>query len=221
MELSRSQRLKERRKAKKRKWLNRLIAWLVIPLLLVSGTVLFKEEILTGIGAFLVVERPLQKADVIVVFGGAEKLERLSHAVQLYRQGYAEKIFLSGGIGKYPKPISWAFRMKEQAVKWGIPPERIILDEKAESTYDNARNTVQLFKEQGFRSGILVTSPYHMRRSLWTLEHLTNEQGSAYQWIPSPTTNSPFHADNWWKNAKMRDLVLEEYAKMIGYWVLY
>lgn len=48
----------------------------------------------------------------------------------------------------------------------GVRPEHIILDEKSLNTTENAKNTAAIMAERGFKSPILVTSAFHMERSL-------------------------------------------------------
>ena len=45
----------------------------------------------------------------------------------------------------------------------GIDPARILLDEKAKSTQENAENTFRILREQGIRTITVVTSSYHQR----------------------------------------------------------
>ncbi|GAW93497.1 YdcF family protein, partial [Calderihabitans maritimus] len=111
---------------------------------------------LKNAGNYLVVSDPLEPAEVIVVLGG--ELERVDWAVTLYREGYAPYIILSGA----------ARRMGYRAVSRGVPWEALILEDEARSTYENAVFCRRIILEQGFRSAIVVSSPYHMRRSKFT-----------------------------------------------------
>jgi len=200
----------------------RRIFWLWI-FLLFSNLCLYvtSPEVLTAVGAHLVVEDPLKKADAIVVYGGGVGVERLKHAVDLYKKGYSDKILLSGGVGSGTNPRSWAVRLKDQAIRMGVPAEAVWLDEKGESTYDNAVYAVNMFRENGWKTGIIVSSPYHMRRSMWTTREAAAEAQLPVEWIASPSTTSPFAPDTWWRNGRMRELIVGEYVKMVGYWIRY
>ncbi len=46
----------------------------------------------------------------------------------------------------------------------GIPPERILIDEQAKTTEENAANTFAILQGQGVETITIVTSSYHQRR---------------------------------------------------------
>ena len=50
--------------------------------------------------------------------------------------------------------------------KRGISPDRIIIDESAMTTADNARNTLAILMEQGVETITIITSDYHQRRGM-------------------------------------------------------
>ena len=52
----------------------------------------------------------------------------------------------------------------------GIAPERVLIDESAMTTAENARNTMAILKENGIETMTIVTSSYHQRRGQ-TLYH--------------------------------------------------
>ncbi len=57
------------------------------------------------LGAWLVVADPLQKADAIVVLGGT-MYERPMEAVELYKEGWASRIYLVRQIADWAKRCS-------------------------------------------------------------------------------------------------------------------
>jgi uncharacterized SAM-binding protein YcdF (DUF218 family)/glycosyltransferase involved in cell wall biosynthesis len=109
--------------------------------------------------------------DAIVVLGGGVGEsgnstqgydERVRKAVDLYRAGLAGTIiFSSGYISSYREPEL----MKTLALSLGVPEKAIILETRAASTRENGVNVSAILKEKGWRSILLVTSPYHMRRA--------------------------------------------------------
>lgn len=212
-----------RRKKKKRKFstsLKRLfLLWLVLVFINVYMYIT-SEEFLSSIGQALLVKNEYEKADVIVVFGGGERTERVDHALYLYKQKYAEQIFLSGGIGRSLTTVPWAVRMQQYAEKH-VPRERIYIDAEAESTFDNAKHTIDLMKKNNWKKAIIVTSPYHMRRSIWILKQLSKSESIDLKWIPNATTNSSVSSKSWWKDKWTRKVVVEEYAKYFLYRVRY
>ena len=92
------------------------------------------------------VDKP-QNADAIVVFGGGvgetgspgkSTVERARYAVELYKQGHAKKIIFSSG---YTFRYNDAENMKLFALSMSVPEKNIILEQKANSTYENVKFT--------------------------------------------------------------------------------
>ena len=55
--------------------------------------------------------------------------------------------------------------VKRYAVDLGVPAKKIIIDDTARDTVDNAVNTIKICRDHGWRKLILVTSANHMPRS--------------------------------------------------------
>ena len=55
--------------------------------------------------------------------------------------------------------------VKRYAVDLGVPANKIIIDNNAKDTVDNAVNTIKLCRDHGWHKLILVTSANHMPRS--------------------------------------------------------
>ncbi len=123
----------------------------------------------------------LPTADVIVVLGGStrspvpprsfaevtEAGDRIIHAAQLYKQGKAPKILVTGGrIELAGAETSEASDMSQLLQFMGIPPEDILLEPEAYNTRENALYSQAILKEEGLEKILLVTSAMHMPRSL-------------------------------------------------------
>jgi uncharacterized SAM-binding protein YcdF (DUF218 family) len=67
-----------------------------------------------------------------------------------------------------------AFRL---LVSLGLPSSRVLKETESGNTWENAKNTARLF---GFKRNILVTSAYHMRRSVFCFEN------NGFSVIPAP-----------------------------------
>ena len=163
-------------------------------------------------GNFLVTYDKPKNADVIVVLSG-DKGTRAQYAVTLYKQGYANKIILSGGI-VYNK-TTMAQLMAEQAVELGVPSKNIILEDKADSTFDNAIFTRDILLKNDFRSAIIVTSDYHTRRSKMIFNNVF--KGSNIKLTYCASVGEYFDKEKWWVSNKSAMIVINEYIKFIGY----
>ncbi len=118
--------------------------------------------------------------DVIVVLGGGATLDtpnlgtrghlsgtaanRLLTGLQLYHK-LGVPIIVSGGQ-VYATGGVEAEIARDILRGVGVPDNKIIVEAASLNTGDNARYTAAILKERGFARPILVTSAYHMERSV-------------------------------------------------------
>lgn len=114
----------------------------------------------------------IEKADVAVVLGNKVELDgtpslrlksRLDKGAQLYRTGYVNKIFVSGGVGV--EGYDEAVVMKQYLVENGIPSTAIITDSDGNNTYLTARNLTVYMQKEKLNSAIVVSQYYHISRT--------------------------------------------------------
>lgn len=183
------------------------------------------------LATFLIVEKPLEKADAIFVFGGSSVyIERTRKAAELFKQGVSNKIFLTddgtrGGWSKAeqrnPPFVELA---RNELIKQGVPAENIeILQPQVSATIDEAKLLAETIKAKNPRSVLLVTSGYHTRRAFWICEKVLRENNiETGIGIVSPETGINTPSENkWWFSPKGWNFVGGEYLKMIGYWMFY
>ncbi len=104
------------------------------------------------------------KADAIVVVSGGDTKARTQAGIDLYKNGWADSLVLSGAAQDKTGPSN-AAAMKQQALEAGIPESAIYIDEDAANTQQNAENTKSIFEANNMDDIILVTSGYHQRRA--------------------------------------------------------
>ena len=184
--------------------------FLITLCLVAAASILFFQKIPhILVGQYLSPADVLNKADVIVVVSGDS--DRMKHAVDLYKQGFAHKLILSGAAKK--GFTSNALAMQLEASRSGIPNEAIILEERANDTYENALFTKEIIKSQGIKSLILVSSPYHQRRVYETFSYVLGDEGILLQ--NSPSIYSNWKVDNWWLSETNTHLTNEEILKIL------
>lgn len=161
------------------------------------------------LGSYLSPSDALTKADSIVVVSGDG--DRMKHAIDLYKQGYAPKLILSGAAkeGFTSNAKAWHIETSRS----GVPNEAVILEEKAYNTYENALYTKEIILSQGMKNIILVSSPYHQRRVYKTFRSVLRGLGVKLQ--NSPSTDSFWKADSWWQTDKELHLTQEETLKIL------
>ena len=184
--------------------------FLITLFLVATVSILFFQKIPhILVGQYLSPADVLTKADAIVVVSGDS--DRMKHAVDLYKQGFAHKLILSGAAKE--GFTSNALAMQLEASRSGIPNKAIILEERSANTYENAQFTKEIIKSQGIRSLILVSSPYHQRRAYETFNYVLRSEDVRIQ--NSPSIYSNWKVDNWWLSETNTHLTNEEILKML------
>jgi uncharacterized SAM-binding protein YcdF (DUF218 family) len=168
---------------------------------------------LTGSGLLLEgPQPPLERSDAIIVISGDEASSRVREGVRLFRNGWASTLILSGAAED--GVVSNAKMMEEIALEAGIPSRSILLDPDAMDTFGNAVYTRQIMLAHGFKSAILVTSPYHLHRAGVTFRGVY--EGSGVRIIPHAAPDSEWRKVGWWNQPETRRLTFRELERM-GY----
>jgi uncharacterized SAM-binding protein YcdF (DUF218 family) len=118
-----------------------------------------------------------RKCDAVVVFGARVYADgRLSHALgdrmrtgcQLYLDGLASKLILSGGPGD--GEVHETEAMKRMALELGVPKGAIVLDEEGVNTQATVKNTCKMFERLGIKRVLVVSHFYHLPRIKMTYQ---------------------------------------------------
>lgn len=179
----------------------------------------------------LIVRKPLEKADAILVLGGSSVyVERTQAAALLYRNGIASKILLTDdgekagwSVEKETNP-PFVELAKESLISQGVPAENIeILSPQVSGTIEEANVLVEKVKNENLNSLLIVTSAYHARRSLWIFEKVFRDQNSPTKIgiIPAQTGQQTPPPTFWWLTPRGWQLVAGEYVKSLYYWLFY
>ena len=93
--------------------------------------------------------------------------DRVDAAIQLYRAGKVAKLLMSGDnrFLHYNEPD----RMKEYAVRAGVPASDAFCDYAGRRTYDSVYRAKHIF---GLSQVTVVTQRFHLDRALFLCEHL-------------------------------------------------
>lgn len=167
-----------------------LTAWVILFLIFCLGTVSLKYT-------------PLQPADAIVVLTGG-KDHRVQEGIGLLQQKWADTLFISG-VNKI---------VKTQDILGSTNSElksTIHLGYMAENTHTNAIEINHWVKEHNIKSIILVTSFYHMPRSLLELKTIQSDISV----IPYSIFPKEFDKSTNWIHTKYAWHLFLEYHKFI------
>ena len=182
--------------------------------------VLFMTPVVWWIAAPLRIVEPPRSADAIVVVAGgvgesgkagAGYQERVKRGIDLYRAGHAQRlVFSSGYVGAFPE----AAMMRDLAVSRGVPASAVILETRASNTYENVVEVRRLLQEQGWRTILLVSSPYHMRRAVLTWRSVA----PGVSVVAVPVEKSEFYAHDRGASLEQIDGIVREYVAIAVYW---
>jgi uncharacterized SAM-binding protein YcdF (DUF218 family) len=92
-------------------------------------------------------------------------VHRLEHALNLYELGLTDNVIVSGSMGP-GETVTEAYAMKMYLVERGIPRERVYMEDESYSTYENLLYSQMIMQEQGFETALIVSSDFHIFRSL-------------------------------------------------------
>ena len=170
----------------------------------------------------------------IIVLGGSEESEISTYHSQANLNGGGERLYQAAKLAlRYPDlPIIHSGDVRKSESLWSendvakkvfqdlkIDLDRIRFDDKSYNTYTNAVESRKLIKSDENKPWLLVTSAYHMTRSVATFQKV------GIPVIPYPTDfkttlnyNGLFNlyaADN----LKTFDLAIHEYVGLIAYYI--
>lgn len=173
----------------------------------------------------LVVSAPLPRADAIVIMSGSACfLERTREAAALYSSNVASRVVLTNdnlqgtwSSAEQRNPFFYE-RARDNLILTGVPQQRIeVIYQPVTGTYDEAETVRDYAQSQGFKSIVVVTSGYHSRRALWTLQRVfkdSNIQVGMQAVDTGIQTPSPL---TWWLHARGWQMVAGEYVKSVYY----
>ena len=175
---------------------------------------------LNKLAAFLNFQTAISPSDVIIVLTG--KTARFKHGVRLYKQGYAGNIMITASnepLELANVHLDWEEIIREAVRQEGIPETALLIIEDITSTYDEACFTRKVMLEKGFKSAIVVSSPYHMRRVRMIFEKVYKRSGISLHY--SPVEESEFQVAKWWTREGELVAVVNEYIKLVFYRLKY
>lgn len=126
-------------------------------------------------------DRHMKKYDVAILLGGMsdyipdlnrvqfyEGADRFLQTISLYKKGYIKKIIFTGGSGSLAHPERReGVYLKSYFIMCGIPEEDILVESWSKNTHQNALFTKHIVDSCHIEGKfLLVTSAFHMRRSL-------------------------------------------------------
>jgi uncharacterized SAM-binding protein YcdF (DUF218 family) len=199
-----------------------LTSWIPVPwaagLILERRYDLAFPSSVAGAGAIVVLSanvlppapwRPLPLLD-------GESFQRVNHAGLVFRS-HPLPIIVSGG--RPPGAVeAYAESMRRFLIDQSIPPDRIWVEDKSTSTFENAAKSAEILRDRGIRKIVLVTNAYHMLRA----ESCFRKQGIEVIAAPSAFNTFPRDFANLlpgWRGLSATERILHEYIGLAWYLV--
>lgn len=108
----------------------------------------------------------LRKADAIILLEG-DGFSRVGEAVRLFKDGWAPRIVISGGLNKPPHAIP-ASELLPAVLAEGVPEESVLLEPVSQNTREQGIEVMKLVKQNAWKVLLVVASHYHQYRAYLT-----------------------------------------------------
>jgi uncharacterized SAM-binding protein YcdF (DUF218 family) len=155
-------------------------------------------------------------ADAIVVLGAAQFNgqpstifeARLQHAVDLWKEGLAPYLVVTGG--KLPADITTeAATARAWAIAHGVPEEAILGEYRGRNTLESLEGVEAILARQDLHSAVFVSDETHMLRVL----RMASDLGITAWGSPTRTSPSDLEPDRRWR------AIVHELAGLAAYYV--
>jgi uncharacterized SAM-binding protein YcdF (DUF218 family) len=173
-------------------------------------------------GKFLVIRDPLEKADAVLSLAGDQRRPR--YAAELFLKGYARWFIIT------PLPLDsqrererYTRYVKTIALRMGVPEEAILLvPDVGNTTFEEANNVKRFLEQNNINSLLVVTSPWHTRRSRLIFQDVFegSDKHISIQPMGDDVYGHWYHTyrpEEWWTYKFGRDPTFSEYAKLAAY----
>lgn len=186
----------------------------IIPVVILILLIVTHPIYLRAIGNFVIINDKIEKADAILVLSGDNPSgDRLKNGIKLLKDKWANKLVLSGNF------IAWqtnlADIMEKQALYLGANKENIIkIRHRSDSTSEESKKLLKVFKQFHIKKVIFVTSNYHTKRAKRILNRGFNDE---IELLAFPVKDTYFYPDpdNWWKSRIQAKTLLQELTKTV------
>lgn len=157
-----------------------------------------------------------------LVFGNSMLInERVSTAINAYKNNRIKKIIFSGGSNGISSQdndtVPEAIKMKKLAIELGVNEEDILIDDTSNNSFENVENSFNLICNKNISSIAIITSEFHLKRCM----AIINKRFPNLEVILIPSkdgfsdSNNWFMSDNTWNSG--RNLATYEAKLLIRY----
>jgi uncharacterized SAM-binding protein YcdF (DUF218 family) len=179
---------------------------------------------------------PLSEPTGIIVLGGAvdtakskarhriyldADAARMTTGFELARRYPNAQLVFTGGSGSFPREgLAEAISVRDLWLSLGVPAGQMVFEEKSRNTWENALFTRDLVKPKPGETWLLVTSAWHMARSVGIFRRI------GFPVVPYPVAYRTFGDGRDFQvsasaidRLSMLDLGVREWIGLVAYWL--
>lgn len=162
---------------------------------------------------FIVVDNQPQNADAIVILGGEGT--RLRPGIALFEQGLAPRLVLTGS-----KKSNWLRAAQTVCPECRLEERPAVFLENSTDTHSDAQLTLKYCRENGLSRILVVTSPFHTRRTQFIFNDVYAGSGIDPIVLSSNDYGKLIPPDGpWWRHRPTIEALWLEFGKIL-YWEL-
>jgi uncharacterized SAM-binding protein YcdF (DUF218 family) len=193
----------------------RLIRSLGLGCVFLLGLVVLGYILLRGAGAFLITGDRIKKVDAVVVLGSGDML-RAREGARLVLEGYAGWLVLTEPGELEPGQGLGSQFFRSEAISSGLSEHHILITEEVSvSTIEEAQAVLNLMRQRGFKSVIVVTEPYHTQRTRLIFRRAFDETGFTVRVYP--VQGHWYRSSSWFLSLEGWGNTIREYGKLAGF----
>jgi uncharacterized SAM-binding protein YcdF (DUF218 family) len=168
------------------------------------------------------------KVDLAVVLAGApaEDRERVLVAADLVQAEEARMLLLP----VRHRALEWSWFVQKYRIKAHLPEDQVLIGREESpraaswldlgGTFAEARKTLEVMRQHDFRSAIIVSSGYHLRRARLAFERANKDPSLVFHFHPVDYRD-PEDSDPWWWDGAYVMKVADEYVKLLAGYLFY
>ena len=177
-------------------------------------------------GRFLIVESPLEKADVVLLFLGGGQYKEVTDYL---KEGWAKKTVFSSternsvsgsefkGEKMYSSTAETVLYIRKESIN---DTSIVVLHNLVTNTADEASSFVKYLKQNPqIEKCIVVSNNFHMRRIKIFLNWFCKKEGVNVKFIYRPVHSKILKPVGWWKNSASKKFVISEYLKIVNFFL--
>ncbi len=208
----------------KKYWSKRWLRWVTYLMIFFCLLFVFKNNLLRGLGNWLVANDELVQTQTCFILGG-NSYERGLEGVKIYWKFNDLKFVCTGG--NYPLQIralqdslmSEAELSRHLMIKRGVPAAQIEIIEGSKSTMDESEAIIKYCNRQNLNDITVVSSSFHLRRVRWVFEDKFAKAGIKVHFHGA--NSEDYDSNNWWRSEEGLIMANNELVKLCYYFIKY